>query len=123
MLEDILITIIGVECLLLVFNENQMISNNFRYVISIPMNLVFGTILTLYVATLGKERYNMTTLVVILVFAIVATFLVTIIEIESKEKDGEEVTKKTVLMLALGNTTLFVIVSPLIGLILRYTMM
>lgn len=36
----------------------------------------------------------MTSLIVILVFAIVATFLVTIIEIESKEKDGEEVTKR-----------------------------
>lgn len=65
----------------------------------------------------------MTSLVVILVFAIVATFLVTIIEIESKEKDGEEVTKRLVLTLALGNTVLFVIVSPLIGLILRYTIM
>jgi hypothetical protein len=123
MLEDILITIIGAECLLLFFNENQMISSNFRYCISLLINLVFGTTLTLYVTTLGKERYNMTTLVVILVFAIVATFLVTIIEIESKEKDGEEVTKKTVLMLALGNTTLFVVVSPLIGLILKHTIM
>ena len=65
----------------------------------------------------------MTSLVVILVFAIVATFLVTIIEIENKEKDGEEVTKKVVLTLALGNTALFVIASPLIGLILRYTIM
>lgn len=118
-----MITILGVECLLLFFNENQMISKDFRYCISLPINLVFGTILTMYVATLGKGRYNMTTLVVILVFAIVATFLVTIIEIESKEKDGEKVTKKTVLLLALGNTTLFVIVSPLIGLIMRYTMM
>lgn len=108
---------------MLFFNENQMISNNFRYCISLLINLVFGTVLMMYVATLGKGRYNMTTLVVILVFALVATFLVTIIEIENKEKAGEEVTKKTVLMLALGNTTLFVIVSPLIGLILRYTMM
>lgn len=123
MLEDILIDLIGVECLLMYFTKNQMISNNFRHCISIPMNLVAGTTLTLYVATLGKERYNMTSLVVILVFAIVATFLVTIIEIESKEKDGEEVTKKVVLTLALGNTALFVIVSPLIGLILRYTIM
>lgn len=123
MLEDILITLLGVECLLLVFNENQMISKNFRHCISIPMNLVAGTTLTLYVATLGKERYNMSTLVVILVFAIVATFLVTIIEIESKEKEGEEVTKKQIITLALGNTFLFVIVSPLIGLILKHTIM
>lgn len=65
----------------------------------------------------------MTSLVVILVFAIVATFLVTIIEIESKEKEGEKVTKRLVLTLALGNTVLFVIVSPLIGLILKYTIM
>lgn len=100
-----------------------MISNDFRYGISIPMNLVFGTILTLYVVTLGKERYNMTTLIVILVFAIVATFLVTMIEIENKEKEGEKVTKKLVLTLALGNTVLFVVVSPLIGLVLKYTML
>lgn len=65
----------------------------------------------------------MTSLIVILIFAIVATFLVTIIEIESKEKDGEEVTKKVVLTLALVNTVLFVIVSPLIGLILKHTIM
>lgn len=65
----------------------------------------------------------MTSLVVILVFAIVATFLVTIIEIESKEKEGEKVTKRLVLTLALGNTALFVIVSPLIGLILKHTIM
>ena len=65
----------------------------------------------------------MTSLIVILVFAIVATFLVTIIEIESKEKEGEKVTKRLVLTLALGNTVLFVIVSPLIGLILKHTIM
>lgn len=64
----------------------------------------------------------MTSLVVILIFAVIGTFLVTIIEIENKEKEGEKVTKKTVLTLATGNTILFVIVSPLIGLILRYTM-
>lgn len=118
-----MITIIGVECLLLVFNENQMISKNFRYCISLLINLVFGTVLMIYVATLGKERYNMTTLIVILVFAIVATFLVTMIEIENKEKEGEKVTKKLVLTLALGNTVLFVVVSPLIGLVLKYTML
>lgn len=65
----------------------------------------------------------MTSLVVILVFAIVATFLVTIIEIESREKEGEKVTKRLVLTLALGNTVLFVIASPLIGLILKHTIM
>ena len=65
----------------------------------------------------------MTSLVVILVFAIVATFLVTVIEIESKEKDGEEVTKKQIITLALGNTFLLVVVSPLIGLILKHTIM
>ena len=65
----------------------------------------------------------MTSMVVILVFAIVATFLVTIIEIENKEKEGEEVTKKLVMTLSIGNTFLFVIVSPLIGLILKHTIM
>lgn len=65
----------------------------------------------------------MTSLVVILIFAVIGTFLVTIIEIENKEKEGEKVTKKTVLTLATGNTVLFVIVSPLIGLILKHTIM
>lgn len=50
MLEDILIALIGVECLLMYFTEERMISKNFRNCILIPLNLVFGTTMIMYVA-------------------------------------------------------------------------
>lgn len=65
----------------------------------------------------------MTNIIVILVFALVGTLLVTLMEIEERDNKGKEVTKKHVITLALGNTFLLVVVSPLIGLILRYTIM
>lgn len=65
----------------------------------------------------------MTNIIVILVFALVGTLLVTLMEIEERGNKGKEVTKKHVITLALGNTFLLVVVSPLIGLILRYTIM
>ena len=65
----------------------------------------------------------MTSIVVILVFALVGTLLVTLMEIEERDKKGKEVTKKQIITLALGNTFLLVVVSPLIGLILKHTIM
>ena len=65
----------------------------------------------------------MTSMVVILVFALVGTLLVTLMEIEERDKKEKEVTKKQIITLALGNTFLLVIVSPLIGLILKHTIM
>lgn len=62
-------------------------------------------------------------LVVILVFALVGTLLVTLMEIEERDKKGKEVSKKNIITLALGNTFLLVVVSPLIGLILKHTIM
>lgn len=50
MLEDILIALIGVECLLMYFTEERMISKNFRNCILIPLNLVFGATMIMYVA-------------------------------------------------------------------------
>lgn len=46
MLEDILIALIGVECLLMYFTEERMISKT----LDIPLNLVFGAIMIMYVA-------------------------------------------------------------------------
>lgn len=65
----------------------------------------------------------MTSMVVILVFALVGTLLVTLMEIEERDKKGKEVSKKQIITLALGNTFLLVVVSPLIGLILKHTIM
>lgn len=65
----------------------------------------------------------MTSMVVILVFALVGTLLVTLMEIEERDKKGKEVSKKNIITLALGNTFLLVVVSPLIGLILKHTIM
>lgn len=65
----------------------------------------------------------MTSMVVILVFALVGTLLVTLMEIEERDKKGKEVSKKHIITLALGNTFLLVVVSPLIGLILKHTIM
>lgn len=65
----------------------------------------------------------MTSMVVILVFALVGTLLVTLMEIEERDKKEKEVTKKQIITLALGNTFLLVVVSPLIGLILKHTIM
>ena len=62
-------------------------------------------------------------MVVILVFALVGTLLVTLMEIEERDKKGKEVSKKNIITLALGNTFLLVVVSPLIGLILKHTIM
>lgn len=60
----------------------------------------------------------MTSIIVILVFALVGTLLVTLLEVEDRDKRGKELTKKQIIALALGNTFLFVIVSPLIGYIM-----
>lgn len=65
----------------------------------------------------------MTSIIVILVFALVGTLLVTLMEIEERDKKGKEVSKKHIITLALGNTFLLVVVSPLIGLILKHTIM
>ena len=65
----------------------------------------------------------MTNIIVILVFALVGTLLVTLLEIEERDKRGKEVTKKHIISLALGNTFLLVVVSPLIGIILKHTIL
>lgn len=60
----------------------------------------------------------MSSIIVILVFALVGTLLVTLLEIEDRDNRGKELTKKQIISLALGNTFLFVVVSPLIGYIM-----